>query len=86
MKEFVTKDTPKPTKAHRHQDKAPEEAPKEEAPKEKKQKLSKKERIEEKRRFKMEKLKEAKTDVEQHLTAAQSSTKSVGRFDRKAHQ
>jgi hypothetical protein len=34
----------------------------------------------------MEKLKEAKSDVEQHLTAAQSSTKSVGRFDRKAHQ
>ena len=31
-------------------------------------------------------MKEAKTDVEQNLTAAQSSTKSVGRFDRKAHQ
>lgn len=46
MKEFVTKDTPKPTKAHRHQPKIPAEAPKEEVPKEKKRKLSKKERIE----------------------------------------
>lgn len=34
----------------------------------------------------MERLKESKNDIEQHLTAAQSSTKSVGRFDRKAHQ
>lgn len=56
------------------------------APKEKKPKLSKKQRIEEKRKFKIDKLKESKVDVEHNLTAAQSSTKSVGRFDKKAHE
>ena len=39
-----------------------------------------------KRKRKIEALKVSKGEVEQNLTAAQSSTKSVGRFDRKAHQ
>ncbi len=47
--------------------------------------MSKKERIESKRKFKIDKLKEHKSEIEQNLTAAQSSTKSVGRFDKKAH-
>lgn len=77
----MTKETPLPTKSRKS---APPAAP--DAPKEKKPKLSKKQRIEEKRRFKIEKLKESKVDVEHNLTAAQSSTKSVGRFDKKAHE
>lgn len=53
MKEFVTKDTIKPTKSHKAKQAPPPEA----APKDKKRKLSKKERIEEKRKFKIERLK-----------------------------
>lgn len=82
MKEFVTKDTRKITKGKKEKP-VEEEVKEEEAPK--KVKLTKKQRIEERRKNKIGKLKESKTEVEQHLTAAQSSTKSVGRFDRKAH-
>jgi hypothetical protein len=42
--------------------------------------------MKEKRARQISHLKESKTEVEQNLAAAQSSTKSVGRFDRKAHQ
>jgi hypothetical protein len=38
-----------------------------------------------KRRVRVEKLRGNKKDLDQSLAAAQSSTKSVGRFDRKAH-
>jgi hypothetical protein len=83
MKEFVTKDTRKITKGKKEKP-VEEEVKEEEEPK--KVKLTKKQRIEERRKNKIGKLKESKTEVEQHLTAAQSSTKSVGRFDRKAHE
>ena len=39
-----------------------------------------------KRKRKIEALRSKKTEVKQDLTVAQSATKSVGRFDRKAHQ
>ena len=39
-----------------------------------------------KRKQRIEKLREVKGEVKGQLTAAQSSTKSMGKFDRKAHQ
>jgi hypothetical protein len=42
--------------------------------------------MEERRKIKIEKLRESKSQVEQSLAAAQTSTKSVGLFDRKAHK
>jgi len=85
MKEFVAKDDKKLTKKRVEKEEKVEQS-EEKGEKVKKPKLSKKQRIEEKRKFKIGKLRESKTEVEQNLTAAQSSTKSLGLFDRKAHK
>lgn len=39
-----------------------------------------------KRKARIDKLREVKGEIKTQLTAAQSSTKSMGKFDRKAHQ
>lgn len=83
MKEFVTKETTLPKKKKIV---ASEPTPEQAEAAKKKGKPSKKEKIEAKRKVKIERLKESKTQVQQELAAAQVSTKSVGRFDRKAHQ
>ena len=48
--------------------------------------MSRKQRMEIKRKQRVEKLKEVKGQIKGQLTAAQSSTKSMGKFDRKAHK
>lgn len=42
--------------------------------------------MENKRKQRVEKLKEVKGQIKGQLTAAQSSTKSMGKFDKKAHK
>lgn len=48
--------------------------------------ITKKEKMTIKRKERVEKLKEVKGEIKTQLTAAQSSTKSMGKFDRKAHK
>lgn len=50
------------------------------------QKMTKKDRMELKKKQRVEKLREVKSNIKGQLTAAQSSTKSMGKFDRKAHK
>ena len=49
-------------------------------------KMSRKQRMEMKKRSRMNKLKQTKGELKQQLTAAQGSTKSMGKFDKKAHR
>ena len=59
---------------------------KEESEGEKKPKLSRKQRIQQRRKQKIENLKGKKKEVTQQLAVAQQSTQSMGKFDKKAHQ
>lgn len=51
-----------------------------------KKRLNKKERIEQQRKHRVDILREKKTEIKNQLGVAQHSTKSMGKFDKKAYQ